>query len=140
MYKRQDADSISAYGQRTLERIDLLIATDAEVLAQAEYLLSRYKDPMLRVSRLIIRPDSDPANLMPMVLGFDLSTRITVKLPEANIDGDYFIEGIEHQFTVEDDLLWETFWELSPIDVTGDYWCLGVAGYTEIGLTTRLFY
>ena len=56
--------SQDSYGPRTLERPSLLMVTNAEALAQAQYLLGRYKDPQLRCKVIEIRPNSAPDNLI----------------------------------------------------------------------------
>ena len=132
----EDATSQARYGKRTFSRSGLLSTSDLETLNLAQYLLSKYKEPFLRAKSLVIRPGADEANLLPKVLSFDISTRITVRLSEADIDEDYYIEGIEHSWDAATKI-WETKWQLSPA-VTDAYWALGVAGYSELGVTTKL--
>lgn len=133
-----DSTSGTAYGQRSLSRTSLLMATDADALSQAQYLLSRYKDPALRAKSILIYPDADPANLYPKVLGFDIGTRITLQLTQASIDADYHIEGVNHDWDARENK-WVTKWQLSDAD-NQKYWALGVANFSEIGETTRLAY
>lgn len=133
----EDSTSQDNYGKRTLTRSKLLITADTEALSQAQYLLSRFKEPYTRVKKIVIRPDVDPDNLYPKVLSYDIGTRVTIRLNQASIDEDYFIEGIEHRF--EPDKPWQTTWELSKAD-NQQYWALGVEGYSELGETTKLFY
>ena len=133
-----DATSQTAYGQRSLSRTGLLIAADAEALSQAQYLLSRYKDPALRAKSILIKPDANPTLLWPHILGFDIGTRITLQLAQAVIDTDYHIEGIQHDWDARGNL-WRTKWQLSDADAQA-YWILGLAGFTELGTTTRLAY
>lgn len=133
-----DAASQTAYGKRSFQRTGLLFLNDNEAQSYAEYLLSRYKDPALRLKSITIRPGADPDNLYPLVLGLDISSRITIKLSQANIDEDYHIEGIRHTWDARSKI-WETRWELTPVS-QWIYWALGIAGISELGLTTRLFY
>uniref|UniRef100_A0A6M3IZ84 Putative tail protein n=1 Tax=viral metagenome TaxID=1070528 RepID=A0A6M3IZ84_9ZZZZ len=131
-----DATSQTTYGISTRNLSGLLMVTDAEALAHCQYELARYKDPAMRVRAIRIYPDLDPVNLYPLVLGLDISDRITVRLNQASIDGDYHIEGVEHFY---DNERWVTRWELSEAS-SQSYWAIGVAGFGEIGETTILVY
>lgn len=106
-----DADSQITYGKRTLSRTGLLQSTDADVLTVAEALRDTYKDPSLRVESIVVIPSSDPSNLWPKVLNYDISTRITVRLNEASLDSEFHIEGIQHTFSRDSN--WQTAWQLS---------------------------
>ncbi len=133
---RADAASKAAYGTRTHSKTGLLMTTDPGALDMAGYKLRLYKDPVLRARSLKILGARDPDRLWPKVLGYDISTRITVRRNEASIDEDYFIEGVSHQIDVQK-LTWKTSWQLS--NATDQmFWILGVAGYTELGLATHL--
>ena len=113
-----DTTSADAYGTRSLQRPSLLMPTDAEALAQAQYLLARYKTPVMRCKQIVIRPNSDPTNLYPKVLSYDISTRLTIKLAQASLDKDYHIEGINHDWDVQDAAGLKTSWMLT--DATSD--------------------
>ena len=130
-----DASSQAAYGRRTLTRSNLLMTRDTEAQDQANILLSRFKDPALRLRSISVRPQRDPSALFPDVLGFDLSTRIKVQLSTSALDADHHIEGVEHDVQVSP-RLWETRWWLSRAG-THDYWTLGVS---TLGTGTRLGY
>jgi len=95
-----DAASIIAYGLRTLSRSDLFLTADVTVLALVLYLLARYKDAVMRVKSITVKPQSpaDTATLWPLMLGIDIGHKITLTLARAHIDADYFIEGIEHNW------------------------------------------
>ena len=133
-----DAASKTAFGKRSLTRQNLLMTTDGEVLDQAQYLLKRYKDAVLRNRQLDILPERDPGNLWPKILGYDISDRITVRRTEASIDRDYFIEGVKHDINLAG-RTWKTSWQLSEAD-SQSYWALQVAGLGELGETTYLSY
>lgn len=133
-----DAASKTAYGPRSLSNSGLLMPTDAEALSQSQYLLSQYKDAALRTKQLIIYPQADPVNLWPKVLGYDIGTRITLRLNQASLDKDYHIEGISHDYDIFSDL-WVTTWQLSDADIAA-YWALGIAGLGELGEVTKLCY
>ena len=128
-----DASSQAAYGRRTLTRSNLLMTRDTEAQDQANILLSRFKDPALRLRSISVRPQRDPATLFPDILEFDLSTRIKVQLSTSALDADHHIEGVEHDVQVNP-RLWETRWWLSRAG-THDYWTLGISA---LGTGTRL--
>ena len=130
-----DPTSVLRYGTRSLSRTALLMTNDAEALDQANYLLSRFKDPALRVKNITILPQADPVNLWPKVLGYEISTRITIKLTQASINADYHIEGIGHDVDAATGV-WKTRWELSNADAQ-TYWILGTSA---LDYTTRLAY
>lgn len=133
-----DATSQGDYGKRTLSRTGLLMTLDTEALSMAHYLNSRYKDPALRASRLILSPENDPANLWPKALGYDIGTRITVRLNQATIDEDYHIEQVRHDYVARTGR-WGTTWQLSNAN-NQQYWAIDVVGFSEIDETTRLCY
>ena len=112
---------------------------DTEAKDQCDYMLSQYKDPAFRISGMEIYPGVDPGNLFPKVLGYDLSTRITLRLNEAFIDNDYHIEGIVFSFDRRMLMPWTTIWQLSDASNVA-YWAIGMANFSEIGLTTKLAY
>jgi len=130
--------SADSYGVRSLERPSLLMQTDAEALAQAQYLLNRYAAPVMRCKQIVMLPNSNPSTLYPM-LAHDLSTRMTVKLDQASLSRDYHIEGINHDLDVLDPVGIRTTWMLSDAN-TEQFWILGEAGFTELDSTTKLAY
>ena len=131
----EDTTSQTAYGRRTFTRSNLLMTRDTEAKDQADFLLSRFKDPELRLRSISVRPQRDPDALFPDVLGFDVSTRIEVQLSASALDADHYIEGVEHDVRVSP-RLWETRWWLSRAG-THSYWILGTA---TLGEGTRLGY
>jgi hypothetical protein len=131
-----DATSQATYGVRTLSRDNLLMTTDNEAQDQANFLLSRYKDAVVRVRSITILPQADEANLYPDVLGLTLGDRITIRLNALSVDEDFHIEGSRHDVTPG---FWETTWWVSSADAQS-YWTLGVTGLGELGSATRLAY
>lgn len=133
-----DADSIAKFVTRTLTLDGLLHDTDAASLGRAQYELARHKDPVLRITELVVEPQSDPAVLFPAVLALELGDRVTVnRRPQGVgdvISDDYFIEGIAHDVTP---LRWRTTFYLSPT-AANTLWVLGIDGASELGETTRL--
>lgn len=125
-------------GKRTLILSDLLMTTDAVALDLAGYYLSIFEDAILRAKSITIFPDRDDANLYPLILAFDISTRITLVLSQASINKDYHIEGITHTYRARE-LRWRTTWQLSDADNRA-FWTLGTTNLSELGETTKLFF
>jgi len=134
-----DATSKGDYGLRGLSRSGLLMTSDNEALSMADYLKKRYKDPAMRAKSLTIMPGRDPGNLYFRALRqLDISSRITLRLNDASLNKDYYIEGVSHTFAANT-LLWVTKYQLSDAEEQ-QYWALGVAGLSELGETTYLAY
>ena len=109
-----DSDSIDDYGLSTLAKTGLLFTSDAIAYLYCTYYLARYKDSALRIKSLTLMPQ-DPnyeAELWQIALGYELSTRITVIRDEADIDAEYFLEGVEHDYDYRRGV-WTTKWQLS---------------------------
>ncbi len=108
-----DATSISKYGTRSLRRSATLHRSNSAALTLADNLKARYKDPTLRVDSFTFLPATDPTNLWPVALAYDISQKLTVKqIPAAGdtIDIDVFLENITH--TVGE-MSWETEFTVS---------------------------
>lgn len=112
-----DATSIIDHGLRTLSRSGLFLISDIIVLALVFYLLSRYKDAAMRVKSITVKPQTPgyESTLWPFLLNSDIGDKITLTLSRAHIDGDYFIEGIEHDWDYRRGE-WTTKLQLSSAD------------------------
>ena len=143
VHTAEDTASQTAYGERTYTSDGLLIASDAESLDRAHFLLGRYKDPVFRTTRMVVQPSGDTeAILFPQVLGREIGDKLTVRRKPQNvgatIDQAVTVEGMRHTFRT---LSWSTEFMLSPTDTAGGmYWQAGVAGASEAGITTRASY
>ena len=126
--------SQDSYGKRSLRRVSLLLTTDAESLAQAEYLKDRFETPLMRAVKLGIKPNADPSTLYPLVLGLDISARITIALSQASLNEDYHIEGIYQDWDILESSGLRTTWMLSAASID-DYW---IVGTSALGSTTKL--
>ena len=109
----EDETSIGKYGKRTYSKTGMLIDNDTDVLGKALLLLAKYKDPIMRIKSLTLMPQTDTTTFFPLVLGLDISDRITVKCSQASINEDYFVEGISHDYDSRTGV-WVTKLELSP--------------------------
>lgn len=133
-----DAASITAYGTRSYNKTALLMVNDGEAEAMADYLARLYNEPALRARRLVVLGERDPVRLWPMLCGFDISTRLTLRRNEASIDEDYFIEGVKHSIDLQKQT-WDTSWQLSNASAE-IFWLLEVAGFSELEVTTYIGY
>ena len=109
-----DSESQDDYGISTLNKSGLLLTSDSIVYLYCLYYLARHHDVKLRIKSITIKPQTTghQSTLWPIALGYELSTRITVVIDEADINDEYFIEGIEHSYDYREGL-WVTKFQLS---------------------------
>lgn len=114
----QDATSISQYFPRTLTRT-VNSSSAAECQDAANYLLSRYKQPAVRVSSIKLHPSANPS-LWPVLLSLELGTRVRVMRrppsPAAVIQVECFVEAI--QWDMDDKAEAYCTLQCSPVDLT----------------------
>lgn len=129
----EDADSIEEYLRQSYSK-DVLYTDPRVAQNNAEYIVSRYKDPALRVETITLKPERDPANLMPQVLGREIGDRITVKRRPQGVGDpivtETLIEAITHALTPAG--AWTVTWSLSPVD-TRNYLILDDAAFGILG-------
>ncbi len=112
-----DSASITAYGKRFLKLNELLVTNDSNLQTIVDVYLARYKDPGIRAQTLVIKPERDPVDLWPEVLGAEISDKYTVERDPPGggtptlISQDVFVEHLEHNITPSN---WVTTWQLSP--------------------------
>ena len=112
----QDSTNMGLQGVRLWQNTDGVIYQKVDAQNQATLWVARYSDSVLRVKSLDIMPNNSPAYLYPLVLGSDVSTRITLNLNDAYNPGavpnkQYHVEGIEHEWHA-DGKDWTTHWQL----------------------------
>lgn len=132
-----DSASQAQYFTRTQARTPLL-ATDAETLSQMQYLLSVYKQPVLRVNQITVTPGNGPSAWL-QVLGNDLAARITVREHPPGggppLIQDSYIQQID--FAVGTDAASaKVIYSLLPAAV-GTFW---QASVSSVGTDTRAGY
>lgn len=102
-----DTTSLDTYQERSLIRADVLVETDAQALALAQFILSKDKDPLERIDSVVFSP-RDSLHNASMMMGSDiLSTAgITRSAPGGfSYQIDVFFIGVEHNITPTD---WQT--------------------------------
>lgn len=137
-----DATSVTQNGPIGYTLDGLLYGTDAQSRSMAELIVSLYKDAQQRINAATVSPRGNPSVLFPIVLGLELADRVTVaQTPQgtgAETSQASVVEGIAHTFGPK---LWETTFNFSPVrGGTTGYWQLGVAGHSELGQTTGLYF
>lgn len=134
----KDTTSQTRYLRRTKTFDGLLHQDDSTSLDLANWQLAHYKDPILRVTGMLLEPSAgNEATHFPQVLGRELMDRVTVLRRPQNlgvaISQDTLIEGIQHTVTAME---WRTTWNLSPAEAQA-YWLAEVVGHGEAGVNTR---
>jgi hypothetical protein len=138
-----------------LDHVDGATAAEAEALAQAQWLLARYKSPQMRVESLTLLPFGDDA-LWPYSLGLEIGDVVTVQRTPAgalgHFDvGDYLDSGLYLDAYISQLVSvqaiahrarpghWETVLSLAPQDTT-TYWQLNDSVASVLGTSTTLAY
>jgi hypothetical protein len=108
--------SVDKYGRRKLRRFDTLHHNATSALDTAGEIVTRYKDPQVRIPEVTLDPVGD-TGLWPEVLGREISDRVTIRHATKSgttgvYSADFHIEGIRHRGRVGND--WKTTWLLSP--------------------------
>lgn len=97
-----DATSIADYGSRGLPFDDLGWATTADAQRILDTIVAQRKAPLTKVScRFAVGPTaagtrSSSAARANAVLARNLSDRVTLKVPSAALNGDFYVESIAH--------------------------------------------
>lgn len=117
----KDDTSIARFGPQSYTRDGLLHDDDLLSLGAAQYIMSTYKDPLLRVSRLTVRPRANPDGMFPEVLKLELGYRVTVEQSPPGggpaFTQESVVESIEESIGVGRD--WTFVFNLSPADTPG---------------------
>ena len=95
--KAEDSTSQTAYQKRTLE-IDGKYMTNT-TLAQdlSSYAIGKFKDPRAELSMTLQNQD---AATLTQILSREISDRITVVNTKLGVNGDYFIDYMEHDISI----------------------------------------
>jgi hypothetical protein len=97
-----DATSIALYQAQQYTKLDLLNSTSTEVNALANYLLGRYKNPVLRFTGLQVQLAALTADQQNLVLSADISeiTSVTKSFSTGSpstVTQKVFISGVSHE-------------------------------------------
>jgi len=119
-------------GSGKMKSISPHLLQDFEVArSMAAFVLSQYQSPS--VHDAVVRLSGD---LVPDVLGFDVSTRLHVENGWYGVDTDFFVEGLRWDANARRE---QTVVELTLSEAvnTGGFWILG---YSALNETTKLAY
>lgn len=135
----RDEASIAEYLTHSYVLEGLLHDDDTHSRYAAQYIAAEYAEPVRRISQLVVSPlEADHTDdLFTAVLTLELADEVTViERPPGGITitQDSVIEGIAHTIGPG---FWQTTYQLSPAG-TDAYWQIGIAGASEIGVTTRV--
>lgn len=132
----RDEDSIDAFLQQSYTRDQLLHDSDILSRNAAEFIVSEYGEPLLRITQIEILPQHPSGGIFPVILPRDLGDNVTVKRTPpgggAQISQASRIEGISHTVTPK---FWATKWQLSAAYAGTDFFELDDgAGSAPLGL------
>lgn len=135
-----DPDSIADFLTHTFERTDLMLVSDSESLAYAQWIVYISKDPELRFDKLIIKPQKDEDALFPQVLDREIGDRIKVtRRPPGGGDPvvrEVFIRGMEFDIQPYD---WTVSYSLQSATKVGSFLTLDHPVLGKIGRNALRF-
>lgn len=95
-----DATSKTNYGIRS-QQVSSLVTTDTEVLAQIQWKLAQFKEPLNRIDSITVKPGNNTA-FWEAVLGLEIGERITVREKPPGFtavnETEYVIQHIRAEF------------------------------------------
>jgi len=95
--KAEDTTSQTAYQKRTLEIGGKYMTSADTAQTLCDYALAKYKDPKAELTMTIMNQD---ATTLTQILSREISDRITVVNTKLGINGDYFIDHLEHDISL----------------------------------------
>lgn len=135
-----DAASIADFLTHTFERTDLMLVSDSESLAYAQWIVYISKDPELRFDKLTIKPQADEDSLFPQVLDREIGDRIKVtRRPPGSGDPvtrEVFIRGMEFDIQQYD---WTVAYTLQSATKVGSFLTLDHPVLGRIGRNALRF-
>lgn len=127
-----NSTSLANYGQRIIQQ-DVKVTNDFDVAQAANFYLSRYATPKMRVRKLTINPGANP-DLFATALALDISQRVTVTRRTSSgtvISGDFYVEQVNHNIDAAAHT-WTVDLQLSPVFVPRAL-TLGDSAYGVLG-------
>jgi len=137
---KEDTTSRDAYGPRSIEIDARFKSNPNDILAYADYLIARFKDPIPTPSAVkLVARTSEYLRLQ--CLGRKISDRVTLKSTLLGFDRDFYIDKIIQDYVLhQGGTVHETTWYVTRASGTAEglYWLLATAGFGELGETTVL--
>jgi len=118
--------------------VSTLLTTTGAMLERAEFLLSRYSIPETRVKSITLDTRADAASV-PRILMREIHDRVLARKRPPNgglIDQPSIVEGMAWEYAASRYL--RAMWALSSTSYQQGQWQLGVAGRSELGVTTSI--
>lgn len=139
----EDSTSQQQHGKRTVSIDARFKSNYNDLLAYAQWLIARFKDPLptpvlATVNAWTNYPDDE---IKIQCLARKISDRVTAASTNLGIDQDYYIDKIIQDYALnEGGTVHNTTYSLSRTEgqAEGLFWILGVVGFSELGITTRL--
>lgn len=135
-----DSASIADFLTHTFERTDLMLVSDSESLAYAQWIVYISKDPELRFDKLIIKPQKDEDGLFPQVLDREIGDRVRItRRPPGGGDPvirEVFIRGVEFDIQPYD---WTVSYTLQSATKVGSFLTLDHPVLGKIGRNALRF-
>jgi hypothetical protein len=134
----QDTASEAIHGTRSLD-LDMKYQDSPLTAASfAAVLKGQYKDPRTIVDKVTFYANRDEKHMVAFLV-CEPGSKIHLTEPIAGIDHDYFINGVEYDILPNSVIRYS--WYVKPASEDSyTLWYLGVVGYSEIGVTTKLGY
>jgi hypothetical protein len=131
----EDLTSQARYFRRTLVE-STLHEDENEQQSKAEYLVTRFSEPALRITTLDLSSAKGQDIQWPHILPRELHDKVRARKMTASgsISQDSFIEGYTETIPQG---VWDHVWNLSPLDRATDYFIWGVSRW---GIDTRWYY
>ena len=139
----QSTLSIKQYRRRTLVGFTGQLQTeDTDCIAQGQWLLNQYSEPLTRVRSITLTNVADAGANLPQMLGRGIFDLVTVKWRPLGSSGQYFvqpslIESVTHKVTPSS---WITTWQLTPNETSQSYFILNDANLGQLSMGNQLGY
>jgi hypothetical protein len=137
--RKVDASSVQQFRRRRIS-VTTAADTDAQAIATAEYLLSRFAYPRPEIQSVSVDVHTLPSAQHAAILAVDFGDKITISsLPTASLPFGTYVAYIEGYTETLGPGTWTTIYFLSSITASGTDtrpWILGDATYSVLGSTT----
>jgi len=128
-----DSTSVTSYGMRS-KSISTHLTDIGEARNLAEYIVNRYKNPVLRAKTFGVNAERAATTMWPALLGLEIGDRINLQRTPQNvgtqISTNLLVEHIDHDIDQDS---WETKLLGSPVDPNTEssatYWVLGTSTF-----------
>ena len=130
-----DDESQGIYGRRSYE-LTVYPEDQNEAADFAQHILAEFKEPTDDIQTIPFRLYEEVSDF-PILLGAEIGDRYNIEVPLTgdNLDLDVYLERISHSIDLTS---WRMTWNVSPAGEAQSFWLLGVAGSSELGVSTVL--